>query len=354
MKLSSRKFLFTATSVAGVAAIVIACGSSEDSKFKVDPNPPSFSDSGFDPDADPQNNDDLYANDPPPAWCGPGTDDPNPPIEGTAECPSDKNKPGCACTQLGEKQPCWTGLRKHRNLGICKDGVAECVRKNETTNVWGPCEGQVLPERDAKGKEACACFSFGEWKIDNTSPCNWSLDGTNYFAYSTVYDKGSQTTSFCSQDSHASGPGQVPSGIWSTNTLKVDCAGTFKLCYRIRAGTYETPNASDCILGEVCIDAVYEKENEVQQLPDLPAWAGTDQACSKKWESETPANVSPGYGEMVVKGQTVRCDEVGNAGGQTEYVFHRVKYCPRICRDEANKNDPACVDCQLKGQGSFE
>lgn len=358
MKLSSRNILLTALSFVGVATVVIACGSEDESKFNPgDGPPPSFSEAGFDPDSD-TTNADLYKNDPPPAWCGPEGADQGPPIGGTEECPSDKNKPGCSCATLGEKAPCWEGLRKHRNLGICKDGEATCVKKSETTNVWSECVGQQLPKKDAKGKEACACFSFGEWNIANTSPCLWAETGTDYYAYSTVYDSASKTTSHCSMPpgTHVP-PGGTPPGIWSTDTLKVDCAGTFNLCFKIRAGDHSNPKADDCTLGESCIEADYKKENVEQPLPDLPAWTGKDAACAKKWEFDTPEDQSPGYGEMIVKGQTVRCDEVGTAGGATEYVFHRVKYCPRICREghpHYNPSHPNCADCQLKGTGEFD
>jgi hypothetical protein len=355
MKLSSRNILLTAMSCMGVAAVVIACGS-EGSKFQEGTNPPLFGEGGFDPDADSNNNADLYKNDPPPPWCGPETGYQPPQIGGTEDCPSDKNKPGCACATLGDKQPCWEGFRKHRGLGICQDGVATCVKKSENTNVWSACEGQVLPKPGATGKEACGCFSIGEWTIKNTSPCEWTNDGNNYYAYSTVFDKGAGSISYCSMGQHA-GPGEKPAGIWSTDTLKVDCAGTFDLCFKIRAGDHSNPKDSDCVLGEVCINAVYEKENVVQPLPDLPTWVGTDAACAKKWEKDTPEDVSPGYGEMIVKGKTVRCDAVGGQGTTQDYVFHRVKYCPRICRQSDphyNPNHPACQDCTLKGSGSFE
>src|SRR5262249_7240180 len=145
-------------------------GSDDGSKFDPKPTEGVFGEAGFDPDSD-TTSADLYKKDPLPAWCGPAGGQNLPDISGTEECPSDKNKPGCACDKLGDKQPCWEGLRKHRNLGICHDGESECVRKNETLNVWGPCVGQQLPKRDARGREACSCFSIGEWKISNTAPC---------------------------------------------------------------------------------------------------------------------------------------------------------------------------------------
>ncbi len=349
MSLSSRNILFSILSCGSVAAIIIACGS-EGSKFQ-DPGPVigTFNDGSFNDDAG-SGGPNLYEDDPPPQWCGPEGEEP-PPIGGTKECPDDKNLPGCSCKTVGEEAPCWTGLRKHRNLGRCKDGVTKCVAKNETENVWGDCVGQVLPEPNAKGAAACNCFSVGIWNIANTSPCLREKGG-NYWAHSTV--QIGDTAGGCDIANEIPA-GQAPAGIWSKNTLTVDCAGAYKLCFRIRAGEYENPKPDDCILGEVCTDVDYKEANVEQELPDLPTWAGKDNACAKKWEFETPEDKSPGYGEMIVYGKTVRCDEVGDK--DLGYVFHRVKYCPRICRQSHpnyDPNHPECKDCQLKGSGKFE
>lgn len=349
MIFSSRNLLLSILTCGSVAAIVIACGSDE-SKFG-DPstNPAVFPEGGFG-EGGPSPGTDLYKNDPPPPWCGPDSGVPLPPIGGTEECPDDKNKPGCGCANAGEEAPCWTGLRKHRNLGICKDGTAKCMPKNETANVWGACDGQILPVPGGKGADACGCFSAGEWKIKNTSPCLRNEAG-NYYAYSTVL-KDDQAT-YCGANGDPVAPaGTAPPGIWSTSTLKVDCAGTFRLCFRIRAGDFDNPTADDCILGEVCTDADYKEANVEQDLPDLATWAGKDNACAKKWELETPENVSPGYGEMIVKGQTVRCDAIDDGAGG-DLVFHRVQYCARSCRNPDNAKNPECVACQLASKGKF-
>jgi hypothetical protein len=348
MTFSSRNLVLSILSCGSVAAIVIACGA-EESKFGNESVPPPlFSDAGFGEGGDPTT--DLYKKDPPPQWCGPdGGATPPPPIGGSEECPDDKNKPGCECPTIGAEAPCWTGLRKHRNLGVCKDGKTKCKPRNETSNAWGECEGQVLPTPGGKGAEACSCFSAGEWKIANTSPCLRNENGA-YYSYSTVYENGDATN--CVDGKPVPPPGQAPPGIWSTSTLKVDCAGEFRLCFRIRAGDFNAPNANDCILGEVCTAADYTEANVEQPLPDLATWAGKDPACAKKWELDTPENVSPGYGEMIVKGKTVRCDVIDDGAGN-DYVFHRVQYCARSCRKAENANNPECVQCKLAGQGSF-
>jgi hypothetical protein len=243
--ISSRNLLLSVLACGSVAAIVIACGSDDESKFKdgTSGGPAVFPEAGFgDGTANPS--DDLYKNDPPPPWCGPDAGTPLPPITGTEDCPDDKNKPGCACGNVGDTAPCWTGLRKHRNLGVCKDGVAKCVAKNETLNVWGACEGQVLPTPGATGADGCGCFSVGVWNIKNTSPCLRKEGADTFYAYSTVLS-GDKAT-YCGANGDPVAPqGTAPPGIWSTSTLKVDCAGHFKLCFKIRAGDFNNPKADD-------------------------------------------------------------------------------------------------------------
>lgn len=345
--LLSRNLVYTFLASSFVAGIVIACGSDSESKFgENDPILGDFTDAGFETDGNGIPGDDLYKNDPPSSYaCAPTGQPTPPPVTGTESCPDDKNKPGCACQNVGEEKPCWTGLRKNRNLGVCKDGVAKCLKQSELLNVWGQCEGQTLPTPGATGAEACGCFSEGTWTIRNTSPCLYYGDQGNastYRAWSTIGDDGSGCTN----------PMAPNTQNWSTSTLKVDCEGTFTLCFRIRAGNFKEPKESDCVLGTVCVnDVLYPTKNQVLELPPLPAWRGTDSACAYKWETTDP-NTSPGYGEMLVKGETYACDEVGGPNN-SERVFNRVEYCPLICRDPANKDLEPCRTCQLSGQGTF-
>ena len=343
--------LVALVSTASVAALIVACGTDGNSEF----GQPDAGSSGLVPDASFGSSSgdlpdaDLYANDPPPKWCGPGGDPAPPEPGGTLECPDDKNLPGCGCNTLGEKKACWTGFRRQRGLGVCKDGQTTCIAKNENANVWGPCEGEVLPVQGAtKGKDACGCFSAGQWMIANLSPCTLTFtdgSGTQVNAVSTVV---SGNTASCPMPNP---PTAAPAQDWSTDTLNVDCAGHFKLCLRIRSGVFETPNANDCVLGEVCTESDYKTANVVQAWPNLPGWLGTDKACAKKW-NDTPLATSPGYAEMVVKGQSVRCDAIDDGNGG-DLVFNRLKYCPRSCNDSANAGSPECVSCQLSGKGQF-
>jgi hypothetical protein len=352
MRFASSSFLSGFVCLASAAAVVVACGSSEESAFKDtngnDPaaggangfvngsNGGSSGSSGFDAG-------DPYANDPAPKWCGPSSQPPPPKVTGTPECPDDKNKPGCPCDTLGEKRDCFTGLRVNRNHGICKDGQTTCGRKNENENAWGACEGEVLPEAGAtKGKEACKCFSVGQWKIENLSPCfvDW---GTGPYGISTVQDASGDSK--CPDIPEGSSPPpKAPTAPWSKNTLTADCAGHFKLCYELKAGSFDNPSPSDCSMAKVCVEADYVKENVEQAFPDLKGWATTSTTCSAKWDT------IGGYGEMSVVGKSVLCDAVDDGAGNAR-VFNRVKYCPSTCT--AGSTAAECKNCQAGGGGTF-
>jgi len=51
---------------------------------------------------------------------------------------------GCPC-KVGETQACYTGAADTRNVGACKDGAQTCLAED----MWGPCEGAVLPAVEA-------------------------------------------------------------------------------------------------------------------------------------------------------------------------------------------------------------
>lgn len=286
------------------------------------------------PDGDP------YANDPPLQWCGPkgGASAPKPPT-GTDACPSDKNKPGCACDSVGQQAACWTGLRANRSLGSCKDGVTTCTQLGENTRGWGPCEGQILPDKgETKGPSACKCFSKGQWKIDNLIACTLDYGGGSFYMVSTVIDKVSGKPK-CDDVTGGPPPPARPSQPWSTSTLTADCAGTYELCYEIKAGSVTAPSPSDCSLTRVCQTVDYLTADVAQPLPALPSWVGNP-ACVND------VRATGGYGEMTVKGVSVRCDAIDDGKGAPE-VFLRLGYCPERCA--GNTTLPECKLC--KGQG---
>ncbi|MBI5480293.1 MAG: hypothetical protein HY906_15620 [Deltaproteobacteria bacterium] len=302
---------------------------------------PTYGDahSPFDPDA-------FWAQDPPPEWCGPdgGATPPQPP-GGTPDCPDDKNRQGCPCSPQGTQAPCWPGLRANRNLGNCKDGTTTCISNDEFGLVWGPCAGYVLPDPTAtKGKAACKCFSGGQWKIDNLSPCFVSWDSyATYYAVSTYIDGAGKAQ--CPSNIPSAPPlTPQPGKTWSTDTIQVDCAGHFKLCYALKAGTAATPQATDCELVKVCTETDYPTANQVQAIPDLPAWASSNTTCATQFAK------TGGYGEMSVVGMSVLCDAVDDGNGQP-YVFNRVQYCPLSCN--TNPSAPECQNCNQGGSGNF-
>ncbi len=297
--------------------------------------------SPFDPDA-------FWANDPPPQWCGPdGGWTPPPPPGGTPDCPDDKNRQGCPCTALGQQAACWPGLRENRNLGQCKDGVTTCIQNDEFGPLWGPCVGYVLPDPTAtKGKAACKCFSAGQWKVDNLSPCFVTYSGgagAGTYGVSTFMDGAGQAK--CPTNlGTAPPPAPEPGKPWSTNTLQVDCAGHFKLCFTIKAGNFSAPAATDCVLATVCTEAEYPTANQITPFPDLPSWTSGDTACAAQFVA------TGGYGEMTVVGKSVRCDAVDDGAGNA-YVFNRVQYCKQECM--TNPSAPGCEGCMQGGSGNF-
>ncbi len=354
-----RRFLSSIALAIGVLGsvtfVIAACGSSGDSTFgDPDSGNPTFQTDGPLGNAKPDSGD-PFANDPPPKYCVLAGQSTPPKPGGTEACPDDKNKPGCGCTTLGEEAACWTGLRVNRKLGQCKDGVTKCVAINENNKAWGPCDGEVLPTPgQTKGKAACKCFSLGQWKLANTSPCfiTYGAPNSGIYGVSTVTDgTGANARPIGEADCPklamtATVPPLPPGSNWSTDTLKVDCAGHFKLCYELKAGKFEDPKAGDCSLTKVCVEADYPKENVEQPFPPLPAWASANSACATKW------NASGGYGEMTVVGESVLCDKVDDGAGNS-FVFNRVKYCPSKCQGGMNPTDPECQNCQQGGSGQF-
>ncbi len=351
-----RLFAIGAASLA-LGAVAAACGSSSSSNtfgndgggpdstiggeggiFGGDSSGGGMRDNYIDPDA-------FWAMDPPPMWCGPDGGAPAPPPPGgTPDCPDDKNREGCPCTTPGMMAPCWPGLRANRGLGICKDGTTTCIMENEFTKVWGPCVGYVLPEPGAtQGAAACKCFSGGQWAIANLSPCfiMYSTGGT--YAVSTYIDSTGMAQ--CPQNpGNTPPPMPQPGTTWSTDTLKVDCAGHYKLCYTLKAGSAADAGPNDCVVASVCSEADYTMPNMVQPFPDLPAWVGTDPTCAAQFAT------SGGYGEMSVIGLSVRCDVVDNGMG-APYVFNKVQYCPLSCN--TNPSGPGCMNCMQGGSGMF-
>ena len=294
-------------------------------------------------DAAEPNWDAFFANDPPPAYCGPdGGAGPVLP-GGTPDCPDDKNREGCPCTTPNAQAPCWPGLRVDRNRGICHDGITTCVPWNEFGGRWGPCEGYVLPDPGVtSGPGACNCFSAGQWQIDNLSPCFVTYNGSDVFAVSTFMNGASAS---CPTSISPTPPPQPEPGTdWSANRLTVDCSGVFQLCYVLRAGDENAPNPTDCEVARACVDVWYDTPDQTMELAPLPSWTSSNSSCAGQFAS------TGGYGEMTVIGLSIECDNIDDGSGSA-YVFHRVGYCPLECN--TNPTLPECANCGNGGSGSF-
>jgi len=280
----------------------------------------------------------FFQNDPPPMTCNTDAGATPPIITGTVECPSDKNLPGCPCDTAGQAAPCWTGLRKDRDHGVCHDGTTSCQPSGEAQQLaWGDCVNEQLPT-GTTGKQACECFSGGHWQIDNLEPCfltvNDGMGNTTITAFAAT--QGNPAT--CPFDQSTFQP-TVPTN-WSTDTLKVDCTGEYTLCYTIKAGDPKNPKPTDCVLAKSCTTGYYGTANVVQTFPPLPGWESdaAGNACVLQFMN------GGGYGEMSVDGQSDLCEKVSK-------VFQRVTYCPLSCNDP--NPPPECANCTNGGGGNF-
>ncbi len=309
------------------------------------------------------NPDAFFAEDPPPMLCTADggryvTDVGFDPTLADPRCPPDKNREGCPCARDGMMGACWTGLRVNRNRGICRDGVTTCTG-NEFP-VWGPCVGAVLPSPGVmRGPGACNCFSEGTWTIPNISPCFIFSDAgrTRVIAASSSIDQGGGMIS-CGAARMGNPPYPPPGPIWSTDTLRVDCGGTFRLCYKLKA--YDAPadamgmmvRPSNCTLSQSCVTATVTAPPMgmmpmEQTLMPLPGWATQNAAevgCAQRFVD------NGGYGEMTVEGISSECQEFHDMMGGP-LVFNRVNYCPSSC---SRPMPPAeCAMCRNGASGGF-
>ena len=338
----STSSVIAALSVAA-ALVAAACGSSSSSLFNPSgtdsgvAQPPftgSLLDAGFSLDA-------LAAADPPNQWCGPEGGAPPPEaLGGSPDCPTDKNLQGCPCGTVGQTAACWPGLRANRDVGQCKDGVATCTETGEVGSSWGPCVGAVLPTPGAtSGPAACGCFSEGQWHIENLIPYFITFSDGKTYSMSTSQDPDGGATVFPVVTTNEPEPPPMPTDVWSKDDLTVDCAGTFTLCYELKAGDYNNPLATDCSLSKVCLPSTYYSTADVkQEFPVLPSWYedGTHTACADSFHN------TGGYGEMSVVGVSNLCQHIDDGKGDS-FVFHRIQYC-----------SVGATNCGQDGSGTFK
>ena len=366
MNLRSPAFPLLALCAATVSVALSACGTSGESLFNdvgdggdsgifggQNNGDGSFgaSDTSLDPDA-------FFAKDPPPMWCGAdGGGTPPPTPGGTVDCPDDKNREGCACPEAGKTAACWPGLRANRNMGVCKDGVTTCQKTGELSQTWGPCVGYVAPTPGATaGKAACKCFSEGQWKIENLVPYFMTYNpGALTYAMSTTQDPVTGAVVFPTFPPNSSPPPPKPSADWSKDSLKVDCAGHFDLCYELKAGSIMNPQPTDCVVAKVCTGGFdYVKEDVEQTLPTLKAWMTPESGSPTAAQSACAVafHENGGYGEMSVVGKSVLCDAIDDGKGNA-FVFNRIQYCKAKCNLADAGADPDCAKCGQDGSGVF-
>lgn len=236
------------------------------------------------------------------------------------------------------------------------DGTTTCT--GEEIPVWGPCVGEIDPDPAVtRGPATCNCFSMGTWTIANTSPCFIFTD-TNYTTVSGA------TSSVLSGTSVSCGtpatPLRPPAPTWSTDSLRVDCGGTFHVCYRLRAfataaaAMSHTVAPGDCVMAEPCVDAIVPPGSSATDvtLPPIPGWATStpaQNACAQEFVN------NGGYAEMVVSGTSYECQDFAQ-GMSTGFVFNRVDYCPAACSNPTipvGSRPAICAMCGNGSSGSF-
>ena len=243
--------------------------------------------------------------------------------------------------------------------------------------------GSAGPTGGASGGDGCAmdattsgCFLHGSWQIDNLSPCFFSVRGdagvssgdasvsrddagvSSGDASVSRDDAGvssgdasvSRDDAGVSRDDAGVSEGAIstiqngqlfecpsdftaaPTDTWSTNTLTTDCTGHYTLCYTLKAGSATNPQASDCVVIQVCTEGDYLTANQPQPWPDLPGWisTGDENACAKTFTE------SGGYGVKSVSGTPTGCASITKTLGT-------VTYCPLSCNQP---NPPSlCATC---------
>jgi hypothetical protein len=272
--------------------------------------------------------------DPQPSSCDAGGIPPQ--VGGTLECPGDKNLPGCPCPTPGATAPCWTGQRADRGHGNCRDGTTKCSSAGGELT-WGTCDGEVLPVPGSPSgtKAACGCFTTGQWQVDNLSPCFLTMTDGLGASTTTMYASTPGVPATCPLDSSTGAPA-IPQS-WSTDTLTVDCAGSYSLCYTLKAGNAKQPQPSDCVIASVCTPPTrYTTPGAPQVFPPLPGWQApaSASACIDSFMQ------SGGYGVMSVQGQSDECAFVSRD-------FRIISYCASSCN---SPTPPAsCATCQNTG-----
>jgi hypothetical protein len=203
----------------------------------------------------------------------------------------------------------------------------------------GATDGGAAPTVcDGGGGDTTTCFSTGDWSLDNLEPCFVTTMDSMGDAITTAYASTPGNPVQCGLDPNSGAP--IVPATWSADTLQVDCAGVFALCFTLKAGDGTNPQAGDCVVAQTCTAAHYGPAGSTMVFPPLPGWSSSpDQsACTAAFVA------TGGYGEMSVTGQTDACENV-------QRVFQTVVYCPTAC---GGPDAPSqCATCMPGGGGPF-
>lgn len=130
--------------------------------------------------------------------------------------PTSLDLEGCLCNGAGMRA-CYTGPASTRNVGLCKDGMQQCLGSENPT--WGPCTGSVTPapevcngtvDRNCNGKVGC-----NDPTCTNTPLCNTGCtDGQTRPCYDGP--SGTENVGVCKD-----GTQTCSGGMWGTCTGEV-------------------------------------------------------------------------------------------------------------------------------------
>lgn len=168
------------------------------------------------------------------------------------------------------------------------------------------------------------------WEIESVVPCVAKPTLTEPpLIYSSHLDAAGNPA--C--DPYIGFPQPVPDEPWSEQSVIAEVTGDARLCISMKQGKADAPTDDDCTLFEHCADVVYETEGVRQALPPIPAWAASDEACSRSYYAEG------GYIELRASSSALGCAEGGDQ-------IKRIQMCPLDC--ESGDTRDKCETCVEK------
>ena len=165
-------------------------------------------------------------------------------------------------------------------------------------------------------------------QVDNLAICAAQSTLT---APPRVYSSAQTAGQATCEDDDGKFPHRVPTAPWSKVRISSPCNGKGKMCFSLRHGTADQPKESDCVLAQECVEFDYEtSDGGTFEIPEMPGWTVTDQACAFKYEREG------GYIEFHAEEAEVGC----NSGLEGSL---RTQTCPVHCAQQPD--GPGCDAC---------